>query len=68
MNLHGDTALKQMKMSHFIVFLRIKHINSSDLSSGLIKLEASKLSQHDPHEASTFYWGFSPNEDIGEIY
>ena len=40
----------------------MKKINSSDLTVGLIKLEANKRSQHDPHEANNFYCGFSPNE------
>ena len=46
----------------------MKQIDSSDLTVGLIKLEASKQSQHDPHKANNFYCGFSPNVANGEIY
>ena len=46
----------------------MKQINSSNLPVGLMKLEANKRSQHEPHEANKFYSGFSPNEANGEIY
>ena len=64
----GNAASKQIEISRFIVFLRMKQINSGDSTIGLINLEASKRSQHDPHETNNFYGGFLPNEANGEIY
>ena len=55
----------------FYRVLKIKKINSSNLIFGLIKLEANKRSQYDPHGANNFYCGFSPNganEDIYETF
>ena len=64
----GDAASKQIKITHFIVYLRMKQINSSGLTDGLIKLKSKKQSQHDIHEANNFYCWFSPNEVNGEKY
>ena len=63
-----DVASKQIKISHFRVFIRMKQIDTSDLTVGLIKLEAHKRSQHGPKEANNVYCGFSLNKASGEIY
>ena len=46
----------------------MKQINSSDLTVGLIKLEANKHSQHDHHEATNFDCELSPNRANRKIY
>ena len=53
---------------HLRVFLGKKQINPRNVTVGLIKLEANKQSQHDPHEANNFYCVFSPNKANGGIY
>ena len=64
----GDAASKQIKITHLRVFLGKTQINPRNVTVGLIKLEANKQSQHDPHEANNFYCVFSPNKANGGIY
>ena len=46
----------------------MKQINCSDLTVDLIKYDANKQSQHDPHKANNFYCVFLPNEANGKIF
>ena len=51
---------KQIKIAPFFVYLRMKQINSRDLTVDLFKLEANKQSQHEPHESKKITVGFCP--------